>query len=280
MILSLGLAAQPKKKPGFNSRARNDQNRFLDKQWWLGFKAGTNLSSAAPEKRYTILTPTNYAATATEKAYDRYNKTGSQVALEVTFYMKGFSFSTQPAYRHNRFTYANQLTWSNPENAAERLELNYRQEQQIDFFDLPLMVKYEFTGNRLRPYVQAGVFYSLLIDANKSVRVSGVDYASGGTNAFSSEPVMVGARDLFENYWGLTGGVGVNYNLGNVRLVLDVAYQHGMSNIANVNNRYRNDRLNGIGDAQDDLLLRNVAISLGCLFPMRFLSNDFKALDQ
>lgn len=280
LILIAPIASgQNKKKPSFNTKARSDQNKFLEKQWWLGFKAGMNLTDANPEKRYTVLTPTNYSTTATDKAYDSYNKVGSQVSLEVTFYYKGFSFSTQPTYRHSRFTYANQFTWTNPENQAERLEMKFDQEQQIDFADFPLLVKYEFTANRLRPYVQAGVFYSMLVDANKSVEVSGVDYASGGTNAFANEPVIVGAKDLFENYWGILGGAGVNYNLGNVRLVLDIAYRHGISNIANVDNRFANDRLNGIGDAQDDLLLRNITISAGCLFPLRFLSSSFKALD-
>lgn len=279
LLFALHANGQNKKKPSFNNKVKNDQNKFLEKQWWLGFKAGINLTDAVPERRYTVLTPTNYSAASTEKAYNSYNKTGSQVSLEVTFYYKGFSFSTQPTYRHSRFTYGNQFTWTNPENQAERLEMKFDQEQQIDFADFPLLVKYEFTANRLRPYVQAGVFYSMLVDANKSVKVSGVDYASGGTNTFANEPVIVGAKDLFENYWGILGGAGVNYNLGNVRLVLDVAYRHGMSNIANVDNRFANDRLNGIGDAQDDLLLRNITISAGCLFPLRFLSSSFKALD-
>jgi Outer membrane protein beta-barrel domain len=279
LLIAFQVSGQNKKKPSFNNKARSDQNKFLEKQWWLGFKAGVNLSDVIPEKRYTVLTPTNYPASSTDKTYDSYNKTGSQVCLEITFYYKGFSFSTQPMYKHSRFTYANQFNWTNPENSAERLEMKFDQEQQIDFADFPLLVKYEFTGNKLRPYIQAGAFYSFLVDANKSVKVSGVDYASGGTNAFANEPVIVGAKDLFENYWGLIGGAGVNYNLGNVRLVLDVSYRHGMSNIANVDNRFSNDRLNGIGDAQDDLLLRNITISAGCLFPLRFLSNSFKALD-
>jgi Outer membrane protein beta-barrel domain len=280
LFITFQVTGQNKKKSNFNNRARSDQSKFLDKQWWLGFKAGVNLSDAIVEKRYTILTPTNYSSSATDKAYNSYNKAGSQVSLEITFAFKSFSINAQPTYRHNRFTYSNQFNWTNPENAAERLELKFDQEQQINFADFPLAVKYEIAGNKLRPYVQAGLFYSFLLDANKSVKVSGTDYASGGTNAFTNEPVIVGAKDLFENYWGLVGGVGLHYNLGNIRLVLDISYQYGRSNIANVNNRFSNDRLNGIGDAQDDLRLRHFTFTTGCLFPLRFLSNNFKALDK
>ena len=157
---------------------------------------------------------------------------------------------------------------------------NYHHEQKVEFADLPLLVKYDITGSRLRPYVQVGIYYSLLINAIKTVTVTGTDFASGGTNPLNSDPVIVGTKDLFTNYWGLIGGAGVTYQLGNVRLVLDASYRYGMSNIVNAKNRFSNDRLSGIGDAQDDLKLHNIMVTAGVLFPMRFLSTDFKSNDR
>ena len=94
-------------------------------------------------------------------------------------------------------------------------------------------------------------------------------------------PVIVGARDLYhKGYWGVLGGVGADYNLGNVRLVLDIRYQAGISNITNTSNRFSNDRLSGIGDALDDMKLNNIVISGGVLFPLRFLGTGFKTLDR
>lgn len=278
--LSLVTQAQSQKKAGgFNSKP-NQQNKFLDKQWWLGFKAGVNLSDPSPIKRYTVMTPTNYPQELTDKVYDSFNKTGSQATLEATFYYKGFSFSVQPTYRHSRFTYSNQYQWNNPENTVEKLILQYDQEQKLDYADFPLIVKYDILKGKIRPYVQAGIYYSILINANKSVQISGTDYASGGTNQFSNDPIIVGAKDLFENYWGLMAGLGVNYNVGNIRFVLDASYLKGMSNITNVDNRYSNDLLAGVGEVPDDLNLNNIIISAGVLFPMRFLSNSFNTLDR
>ncbi len=279
-VLSIVADAQSKKKSSGFATKPSQQSKFLEKQWWLGLKAGINLSDASPIKRYAIMTPTNYPATQTNKVYDTFNKTGSQATLEATFYFKGFSFSVQPTYRHSGFTYSNQYQWNNPDNISEKLILQYNQEQKIDYADLPLLVKYDILKGKVRPYVQVGIFYSMLINANKSLQISGTDYASGGTNQYNNEPIIVGAKDLFENYWGLMAGLGVNYNLGNVRLVLDASYWKGMSNITNVNNRYSNDMLAGVGDAQDDLDLNNIVISAGVLFPMRFLSNSFNTLDR
>jgi len=160
------------------------------------------------------------------------------------------------------------------------LILNYNQEQKLDYADFPLIIKYDILRSKIRPYVQAGIYYSLLINANKEVKISGTDFASGGTNQFDNQAIIVGAKDLFDNYWGLMAGAGLDYNLGNVRVVLDVSYWKSMSNISNTANRFSNDRLAGIGDAQDDLDLNNIVISAGVLFPMRFLSNSFKTSDR
>jgi hypothetical protein len=62
--------------------------------------------------------------------------------------------------------------------------------------------------------------------------------------------------------------------------VLDATYRQSLSNIANPQNRFSNDRLSGIGDAQDDLNLKNIMVSAGVLFPMRYLSSSFKSNDR
>jgi hypothetical protein len=279
VLAASGVLAQKKGAPPSMRSKGSPQEKFLNKQFWLGFKAGVNLTDPIALARYSVFMPNNYNRNVTDKVYQSFNKVGGQATLEVTFYFKGFSISAQPTYRSSRFTYTNEYTWNNPEAAGQGLRLKYDQEQQLDYADLPLLLKYEFTQNRLRPFVQAGVYYSILVNATKGVTVSGTDNASGGTNNFENEPVVVGAKDLFTNNWGVIAGGGLNYNLGNVRVVLDISYHMGMSNIANVNNRFSNDRLSGIGDAQDDLKTNHLLFSVGCLFPLRFLSNDFKSLD-
>jgi len=283
MLLFITISAlsqrNTKKATSFNNPAQNHFGGFLEKQWWLGLKAGTNLTQVDPVKRYSAVSPISY--TNTDKQYGEFNKTGSQVTFEVTFYYKGFSFSLQPAYRHSRFTYTNDYQWTDPENVNNRLELNYSHEQKVDHAEVPLIFKYDILGNRLRPYVQVGVYYSFLLGADKSVEISGIDYASGGINTFTNEPVIIGANDLFaSNNWGFIGGIGTNYNLGNVRLNLDIQYRLGMSLINSTENRFGNDRLSGIAEAMDDMKFNSLAFSIGCLFPMRFLASGFKTLDQ
>lgn len=275
-------AQDKKRKPSktYNKQS-NENEKFLEKQWWLGFKAGTNLSNVHVLKTYSVFSPTNYIPEESGKKYEHFAQLGAQATIEVSFYFKGFYFSLQPSYQHSRFTYTNTYNWTDDEVPTNSLQLNYEQEQKVDHFIIPFIIKYDFTGSKFRPYVQIGAFSAILINANKFVTISGVDNASGGVNEFTDPTIIVGAKDLFaKSSWGLIGGAGLNYTLGNVRLNLDAQYKYGMSNITSTENRNSNDSLSGIGDIMDDMTLDNISLTIGCLFPMRFLANGFKSSDR
>lgn len=281
ILLALNVFSQQnKRKNKIFNKPNKENDVFLQKQWWLGFKAGPNLSKAVVETNYNVISPVNYDVNKIAKEYKHFNKVGSQATFEITFYFKGISISFQPTYRTNRFNYTNQYEWLDVEDTNNRLVLNYEQGQKTAYLDAPLILKYEFETNKIRPYVQFGYYSSFLLDATKSVTISGIDYASGGVNEFENEPIIIGATDLFAKYhWGFVAGGGLNYNLGNVRLNLDIIYRLCMSNISSTQNRYGSDRLSGVGDSLDDLKLNSLALSIGCLFPMRFLGSGFKSLE-
>jgi hypothetical protein len=278
-------AQQKKRKPGsYNNSGRENAKAFLHKQWWVGLKAGVNLSDPRVDKSYAILSPVDYTPDGVVKKYDNFKLLGKQIGLEATFYFKGFCISLQPTYQQTRFQYSNRYEWEdNPEeeNSPYHVVLNYEQEQNIEHLLIPLIVKYELVGRKFSPYIQAGVFSGFLLNATKTVRVSGVDFASGGESKFENEPVIVGAKDLFaKTHYGALAGAGFNYAVGNIRLNFDVQYKMGLTNITSAENRYANDRLSGIGDAMGDVLLDNVSVSIGALFPLRFLSSGFKSNDS
>jgi hypothetical protein len=57
-------------------------------------------------------------------------------------------------------------------------------------------------------------------------------------------------------------------------------YRYGLSNIASTQNRFGSDRLSGVGDTLDDMRLSSIAITAGCLFPLRFLGKNFRSTDN
>jgi outer membrane protein W len=279
IIFQLSAQSTKKKKAPAYNRQNKENEQFLEKQFWLGLKLGGNLASVPVESSYEIYSPVD-GVEQSPKEYESYKELGSQVGLEVSFYFKHFSLSFQPTYQHIQFSYTKDYLWTGS-TEGQMLMMTFDNNQKVDHLLLPFIAKYEFGGNKLRPYVQAGVYQAILLNASKSITITGVDQASGGTNEFEKEPIDVGATDLFANYhWGLVGGAGLYYNLGNVRLNLDIQYKHSLSNITSSENRYDNDMLVGAGDIMDDLKLNTIAVSIGCLFPMRFLGSGFKSLDR
>lgn len=261
-------------------RKAREEAKFLEKQWWLGLKGGTNLTRAIVTTHFSGLSPTNYPTDETKKEYEDFKSWGSQVTLEGTFYFRQLSLSLQPTYSRSQFVYANHYEWTDPENAEHSLVLHYRQQQKTEHLVIPILVRYDLTTTRLRPYVQAGAFAAVLINADRKVTISGTDFASGGEHEFTGDPIIVGATDLFAPvYYGLAGGAGVHYHQGNIRISLDILYRYGMTNIVSPSNRYGNDRLAGVGDAMDDMTMDNIVMSVGCVFPLRFLGNAYKAVD-
>lgn len=260
------------------SRRPNPQDKFSKTQWWLGFKAGANISKAQADAQFSGYSPINYEITEIQKVYDDFENVTGQAGLEITFYHKGFSFSFQPNYRRQQFGYVNEYTWSDNEIDDNFVSLNYDQAHKLDYIELPLLIKYDILQTtKLRPFVQAGFFYGALVNAQKEITISGEDRASGGP--FDNENLIIGADDLFiSSNIGVIGGLGLYYDFWNLRLVFDASYRMGLNNITNAENRFSENQLSGLGDAMDDLTMDNITINIGCLFPLRFISSGINAV--
>ena len=289
LAVTPALSQKKKTKPTKSSytkaynKAADENAKFLQKQWWIGAKGGVNLAAPHVTAPYAIITPSNYKlAKGTGKKYESFKQVGSLATLEITFFYRGMSFSFQPTYQHSVFSYSNEYEWAGSDNPTHRLTQSIDHEQKVDHFILPLIVKYEFGQNKWRPYIQFGFYEGFLINATKSAKTSGIDYASGGTNELKPPVIAVGAKNLFaKNHWGLIGGVGLYYKLGNVRLNFDAQYRWGQSNISSVKNRVAIDNLTGGAyDSMDDLTMDNINLSLGCMFPLRFLEDGFKSMNR
>lgn len=285
MLLCLCTKANAQRKfkrPNAKKSRVTNNDPFLRTQWWLGVKGGINLTQAVPGERFTAFSSTTQVTNERyQKEYDDFSKVGGQAGLEITFFHRGFSFSLQPNFRKQRFVYSNDFEWFDPENAQNTLTLQYVQDHKLDFIEIPLIVKYDILQSNIRPYVFVGGYYAALINANKALSITGTDRASGSPNEFQGDEIIIGADDLFiRSSLGILGGIGASADFGNIRFNLDVGYRLGLTNITDVRNRFTENRLAGVGDALDDLKLRNISINFGVLFPLRFLvSGNFRAVD-
>ena len=249
---------------------------FLDTQFWLGLKLGTNFTQAFPEERITGFSPIDYSTDSLEKSYDDFALPGIHMGLEMTFYYKGFSISFQPTYKRSRYKYSSQLAWQG-ETSGTRFETRYDVEQKLDLIELPLMVKYDVirTG-KIRPFVMAGGFHSIIASAQKEVDITQTDFSSGTPLQSDGGSTILGVSDSFQNFSGVAGGLGVNLDYWNIRTVFEVRYQRGLT--AATKDNVRQNELASLGETNDEIFLRDLNVSLSFIFPFRFIDSQLKAL--
>lgn len=236
---------------------------------------GVNYSQAFPETNTSGFSPINYSSDSLMKAYDDFATPGAHMGLEMNFYHRGFSVSFQPAFKRSNYSYTNSFEWQG-ERLSNRFETNYKIDQKLDLIELPLMLKGDLIRKgKIRPFLMFGGFYTLITSAQKDVGISQVDYSSGTALPSTVGNFSIGAKDAFQNFYGIAGGAGVNLDYWNIRTVFEVAYQKSLSSATRPN--FSQNELASLGETNDQVNIRDISISLSFVFPFRFIDQQFKA---
>ncbi len=252
-------------------------------QWWVGIRGGMNFSAASSQKTYSVF---SYLEESTpgdnEKRYNNFTHSGLQFGFSLGYeFLRGMSVNLLPSYASYRFSYENTFHWQDSENADKRVSMNYNYETRLQYIDLPLTIKYGLLSGKFKPYVQAGGYYSFLTDAIKKVQTTGEDQASGSEAEINITELSVGIDDRTKkNNYGIIGGVGFTYNLGNARVGLEANYMYGLQNLDNGGMKFMDNQLiSGTYDVPDDYNLNNLSISMQVIIPLKFItSKDYVPL--
>jgi outer membrane protein W len=272
LIASVAYAQRPK--------ARSYRNPFLSTQWYLGFFAGGNLAKGIPVTTYSGYAPLNYDPGSIEKTYSGFTKVGPQAGLVFMFYTKGFTIAAKPGVHTYRIEHSTSASWIESVNTTNALNIDYTHTTKFNYVEFPLTVQYDLLQEKIRPYIGVGGYYGLLINASRTVQRSGTDSASGSSGTFTDQPKSIGINDLYiKSSVGVSAFVGASYDPGNIRITLDIGYKFGLNNITNTENRYVNNELTAIGEAMDDLNLQNLYMSIGFVFPLKFISKNYLSLN-
>jgi len=283
LILLLGsslLQAQgnQKKRKSSVKTGNSDIN-----QWWIGVRGGVNFSSAIPQNSYSVFSFTqDYSVGDNEKKYNSYTLPGLQFGFSAGYeFIRGLSVNILPSYTSYRFSYDNSFSWYDSESPEKQVTTSYNYETRLQYIDLPLTFKYELTTGRFKPYIQAGAYYSFLTDAVKKVQSTGIDQASGSDSEINVTELSVGIEERIKkaNY-GIIGGAGFTYNVGNARIGLEVNYHYGLQNLDNGGLKFHDNQLiTGTYDVPDDFSLNNLELSMQIIIPLKFItSKDYVPL--
>jgi len=252
----------------------------------LGLKGGVNLNHLEATQSYSVITPVDLGSSLTnQKVYDKpYSNMGTQIGLVAAFAINNkMVINAEPAFMTLKFGYQNEYSWSQGEDSFVNTEYDF--DHALNYLDIPLTIKYHLTDGPIKPFIQAGGYYAFLTNANKTVNATIEDSALGGSGDLTTNSSRLGVNDLFiTSNAGLVGGVGVSIDVGNspgdmdgssdlgtVRFTLSVNYRQGLHNVVDVKNRFKDSALvSGNYDVLDDLRFKNIEVSAGVLFTMKY----------
>lgn len=279
LLPSSVFAQNKQKKPPVKTRTGNTDTN----QWWIGVRGGVNFSNVDSQKSYTVFSYTQSASDGdNEKKYNSFTLPGLQFGFSVSYeFLTGLSANLLPLYSSYRFSYDNSFRWYHSEDQEIRVETRYNVETRLQYIELPLTFKYELSRGSFKPYIQAGGYYSFLTDAIKKVNTTGIDQASGSDSEINVTELSVGIDDrIKKSNYGIIGGAGFTYNVGNARLGLEVNYHYGLQNLDNGSMKYVDSQLvTGAYDVPDDYTLNNLEITMQVIIPLKFItSKDYVPL--
>lgn len=260
-----------------NFKNRNTGNN-RGSQWWVGVKAGANFTNPNIGERYNVFSFTQQIEpTNALNKYKNFSAAGSQFGFIIAFeFINNFSAAISPELATYKYQYETSFAWASLENNIQTVNINYTHKTDLLYLDIPLTFRYQLLKGKTKPYIQAGAYIGHLLKATKTTNEEIVDNATGGNTIYENNEYAGNAENLFiKPNWGLMAGFLVTHNIGNARLGLSANYRYGMNNITDVKNRFSDNQfLTGTFNAQDDIKLTNIEISLICVIPLKFITSD------
>jgi len=252
-------------------------------QWWVGISGGVNLTDPNVVEQFDVFSFTNDPASGNaEKKYKQYAPVSYQFGFMLAFeFIPNLSAAIHPSISTYKYQFERSYNWASSENAAQNVEIDYLQTSDLQYAELPLTFRYQLYAGKTKPYLQAGGYIGHLIKSTKTVEERTIDNATGANTITERNEYAGNAEDFYiKPNWGILAGLGVTQNIGNARFGLEINYRIGMNNITDVKNRYADSQfLTGTFTAQDDIKLNNLAFSLICVIPLKFItSKDYVPL--
>lgn len=238
----------------------------------VGFHGGINFTQPAIQQSYQIITLLD-AAEQPEIIYEPFyrnigNQVGFSLFLEFNDHLSAGLLPQQTVYSYN---YSSQIEFLTTSGIPfSRTETDSRQE--LTYINIPLIAKYTIRKGTFSPYVLGGIAYGLLRSAQSDIVTTTTqlvyDTREEVTTTNSASQVFITSK------LNLLAGFGLEYDLTQVRIGLDVSYWYGLNNVVHEGNRFSNQTISGYTyDIPSDTRLNHYVLNLNVLFPVNKLEN-------
>lgn len=274
LLFPLSSLAQKEMKPRLPG---NNYKNFLKTQWWLGLKSGVTLTNPNPRDAASSIEPIDYDISELDKSYDGIvDHSGMFIGLDFGLYHKGFTLNLEPNFKQLTYGYSTNFNWIG-EEPEQTFNTVFTSRQKLNLIEIPTTLTVDLISKKkVRPFVGGGIAYSFIIGTEKDNTLTHTDNTSGSPRTQTGEQFVITNSDQFKGFFSYHFGGGIGFDYFNIKTIIDVFYHRSLTKVNNTNNRFDVNELTTIGDISDDIKLDHLSISIGFVFPMRYLEKPFQ----
>lgn len=243
------------------------------KQLVIGIKGGVNFTQPTVLKSHSVFSPTlNSNHGATPKKYEPIMKNmafdgGIFLMYRIT---NRLSITLEGLYFQYRYSYKNSYVWFDA-NDGTTFTLEQQQFNRLNYFEIPLMLRYDFTIRKITPFVQGGIFSGFMHSA--VTQTVSRQYSSQIAPSEETKNPLTQTNDRFAKvHIGAIGGAGVSFFAGKIMLTVGGNVRYSLLPPTGNLHRY-NDQASSSSaylDVPDNLNLLNLELYASIAVPVSF----------
>jgi hypothetical protein len=240
-----------------------------NQSFFVGLKGGLNFSIVSPINRFSVLQGMDGSAMGEKDYTPFFRNTGYQYGFVGLYKFKDkFSLSLEPSLSDYRYGYRIENSWYETSNPGNRIDNSIEVTNHLKYFEIPLVLRYEYKTGNFRPYLSAGFMYGMLTGAPAT-------FTSTITQLMNDVEIPLenttSAGDITGNYIHtrlvVFPGAGFFYDLPFLTFFFEADLFFGLNNVVNESARYSNQQVVGSTYVvPDNIRFDNLVFNIGMLF--------------
>jgi len=258
---------------GFGVNAQKNKSFDRKKQLVIGIKGGVNFTQPIVLKNHSVFSPTsNSSHGATAKEYQPLMKNmGFNGGIFLMYRITNkLSATLEGLYFQYRYSYKNEYMWT---DAVDGTAFTLQQEQfnRLNYFEIPVMLRYDFTIRRVTPFIQGGIFTGFMHSA--VTQTVSRQFSSQLSPSEETKNPLTQTNDRYAKvHVGAIGGAGVSFFAGKIMVTLGGNVRYSLLPPTGNLHRY-NDQASSSSaylDVPDNVNLLNLELYLSVGVPVSF----------
>lgn len=261
----------------FYASSQKRHNFDRKKQLIIGIKGGVNFTQPLVLSSHSVFSPTlGSLHGSTPKKYEPFMKNmGFNGGIFLMYRITNrLSASLEGLYFQYRYSYKNSYVWTDAVDGTT-FTLEQQQFNRLNYFEIPVMLRYDFTIRKITPFIQGGIFTGFMHSAvTQSVSRQ---YSSQIAPSEETKNPLTQTNDRYTKvHLGAVGGGGVSFFAGKIMLTLGGNVRYSLLPPTGNLHRY-NDQASSSSaylDVPDNMNFLNMELYVSIGVPVSFGGNS------